>query len=53
MSVAAYLGKKPGELRLRVCDVPCGRTEVQVLEGKLSVEEALAVAARLATGRGL
>ena len=52
MSVAGYLGEKPGELRLRAGDVPCARMEAQVLEGKLSVEEALAVAARRAWRRG-
>ena len=52
MSVLAYLGSKTGELRLRAGDVPGARMEAQVLEGKLSVEEALAVATRQAWRAG-
>jgi hypothetical protein len=46
MSVAGYLGKKAGELRLEAGDVPAGVVGGAVLEGKLSVEEAQAVAVR-------
>ena len=52
MSVLAYLGCETRELRLRAGDVPRAGMEAQVLEGKLSVEEALAVAARRAWRAG-
>jgi hypothetical protein len=48
MSVAGYFGKSAGRLRLKGGDFPAGRVNGQVLEGGLSVEEALAVAARAA-----
>jgi hypothetical protein len=48
MSVAGYFGKAAGTLRLESGDFPAGRVEGQVLEGGLSVEDALAVAARRA-----
>jgi hypothetical protein len=45
MSVAAYFGKVR-ELRLEGWSVPAGRVDGPVLEGSLSVEGALAAAAR-------
>src|ERR1700691_1422947 len=46
MSVCSYFGKKPGVLRLRGEGSVAQRGEGRVLEGKLSVEDARAVAAR-------
>jgi hypothetical protein len=43
MSIAGYLGKAAGELRVGEGEVTEGRVEGRVLEGKLSVEEAQAV----------
>ena len=48
MSICGYFGKAGGRLRLKSGDLPARRVEGQVLEGGLSVEEALAVAARQA-----
>ncbi len=46
MSIGGYFGKGGGRLRLKGGDFPAGRVEGQVLEGGLSVEDALSVAAR-------
>jgi hypothetical protein len=48
MSVCGYFGKGPGTLRLSGGDVPGARADGQVLRGKASVEDALAVEARRA-----
>jgi hypothetical protein len=48
VSVAGYFGKSAGHLRFGGGDFPAGWVEGQVLEGGLSVEEALAMAARRA-----
>jgi hypothetical protein len=52
MSVCGYFGRAGGWLRLKGGDFPAGRVEGQVLEGGLSVEEALSLAARRAWGVG-
>jgi hypothetical protein len=46
MSVAGYLGKNPGKLRLKAGDVPAPWNGGEVLKGGLSVEEAQAIAVR-------
>jgi hypothetical protein len=51
MSVVGYLGKAAGELRLAEGDV-AGRVEGPVLEGKVSVEDALGAAAGKARKAG-
>jgi hypothetical protein len=52
MSVAGYLGNKPGELRLKAGDLLTERVRGPVLEGERSVEDAQAAAARRARRPG-